>query len=88
MRIFRWALIAILFVILGTAVYQTMLWLGVWGGGYDSQVKPLDGGDQEIAFIEPATSIDEWGRLVTALQLMEMDWPKINPDTARRECSH
>jgi hypothetical protein len=80
MRLFRWALTATLFVILGAAIYQTVLWLGGWGNVNDSLVKPLDGGDQEIALIEPATSIDEWGRLVTALQLMEMDWPKINPD--------
>ncbi len=79
MRLFRWALTAILFVILGAAIYQTALWLGGWGNTNDSNVKPLEGSDQEIAFIEPATGIDDWGRLVTALQLMEMDWPKINP---------
>jgi hypothetical protein len=80
MRLFRFALTAILFVILGAAIYQTVLWLGGWGNTNDSNVKPLDGSDQEIAFIEPATSIDEWGRLVTALQLTEMNWPKINPE--------
>jgi hypothetical protein len=79
MRLFRYALTAVLIVILGVAIYQTMLWLGVWGNPNDSQVKALDDGDQEIALIEPATSTDDWGRLVTALKLLEMDWPKINP---------
>src|SRR5262245_37822170 len=79
MRLFRYALIVGLFVVLGVAIYQTMLWLGVWGNPNEAQVRPLDGLDQEIALIEPATSGDEWGRLVTALQLLETDWPKINP---------
>ncbi|HZZ80368.1 MAG TPA: hypothetical protein VFE62_17830 [Gemmataceae bacterium] len=80
MRLFRWALIAILITVFGAAIYQTAAWWGGWGMGNDSQVKPLDGNDQEIAFIEPATSIDEWGRLVTSLQLTEVNWPRINPD--------
>jgi hypothetical protein len=79
MRLFRYVLILVLFVILGMAIHQTLLWLGVWGNLNESQVKTLDGNEQEIALIEPATSGDEWGRLVTALQLLEMDWPKINP---------
>ena len=70
MRLFRYALTAVLIVILGVAIYQTMLWLGVWGNPNDSQVKALDDGDQEIALIEPATSTDDWGRLVTALKLL------------------
>jgi hypothetical protein len=78
MRLFRYAMIAVLIVILAMAIYQTMLWLGAWGNLNDSQVKTLDDGDQEIALIEPATSGDEWGRLITALQLLEIDWPKIN----------
>jgi hypothetical protein len=78
MRLFRYALTAILFVILGVAIHQTMLWLGVWGNVDEPQVKALDGGDQEIALIEPATSTDDWGRLVTAVQLLQIDWPKVN----------
>ncbi len=79
MRLFRFALSAILLVILGVAVYQTMRWLGVWGDRNESQVRSLDDGDQEIALIEPATSTDDWGRLVTALKLIEQDWPRLNP---------
>lgn len=79
MRLFRWVLVAILVTILGIAIYQTVLWLGIGVNGGDSQVRPLDESDQEIAFIEPATSTDDWGRLVTALKLLHLDWPKINP---------
>ena len=56
-----------------------MLWLGIGGNLGDSQVKALDNDDQEIAVIEPATSSEDWGRLVTALQLLQADWPRINP---------
>ena len=51
------------------ALYQTLLWLGFWGNSNESQVKALDDDDQEIALIEPATNLDDWGRLVTALRL-------------------
>lgn len=79
MRLFRTALLVGLLVILGVAIYQTMLWLGMWESVNGSQVKDLKGDDQEIALIEPATSTDEWGRLVTALELMQADWPRLNP---------
>lgn len=79
MRLFRWALLTVLFIILGMAIYQTMLWFGVWGDLNEPQVKTLDDGDQEIALIEPATSTDDWGRLVTAVKLLELDWAKVNP---------
>ena len=79
MRFFRWALLLVLIAILGVAVQQTMLWVGVWGNPYESQVMPLAESDQEIALIELATSIDDWGRIVTALKLLHVDWPRINP---------
>ena len=79
MRLFRYALLAALVVILGAAIYQGMLWFGLWGSLNASQVKPLGESEQEIALIEPATSTDDWGRLVTALKLLERDWPTINP---------
>lgn len=79
MRLFRWFLWSAMFITFGVACYQTTLWLGVWGSFGDSQVRPLDEKDQEVALIEPATSIDDWGRIVTALKLLERDWPKINP---------
>lgn len=79
MRLFRWLLMGVLLVILGMALYQTLLWLGVWGYANESQVKALDDDDQEIALIEPATNVDDWGRIVTALRLIERDWRTLNP---------
>src|SRR5437667_6100259 len=77
MRLFRWALIVVLIIVLGVAIQQTWRWL--WGNSSESQVKDLLEGDQEIALIELATSTDDWGRLITALQVIESDWPRINP---------
>ena len=79
MRLFRWALVAVLLIVLAIAVHQTLMWLGIWGNANESQVKELGEGEQELAFIELATSSDDWGRLITAVQLMEHDWSKINP---------
>src|SRR5437867_3526083 len=87
MRLFRYALMAVLFVIFGVAVYQTLLWLGMWGDPNEVQVKSLEDNDQEVAFIEPATSTDDWSRLVTAVKLLEQDWPKINPALPRLKIS-
>lgn len=80
MRLFRWAMMVALLAILGVAVHQTLLFFEVWGQVGESQVKPLDDDDQEIALIEPATSIDDWGRLVTAIRMLKADWARINPD--------
>jgi hypothetical protein len=77
MRFFRWALIGTLLAVLAVAIHQTWRW--VWGNPTASQVKKLADGDQEIALIELATSIEDWGRLITALQLLQDDWQRINP---------
>ncbi len=87
MRLFRLALVIVLCVVLGVAIHQTLLWLGVWGNLNESQVKDLQDGDQEIALIEPATSTDDWGRIVTALEQLEKDWPRINPTLPRLKLS-
>jgi hypothetical protein len=79
MHLFRWGLIVAGLIIVGAALYQTMLWLGIWGNPHEAQVLPLDHDDQEIALIEPATNSDDWGRIVTAVKLLERDWPIINP---------
>lgn len=79
MRLLRGALVLVLLAVLAVAIQQTLLWLGMGGDSGDSQVRPLDNEDEEIALIEPATSIDDWGRIVTAARLIELDWPKYNP---------
>ena len=75
MRLFRWILVAGLLAILGTAVYQSLLWRRF----AETEVGRLDSDDQEIALIEPATSIDEWGRIVSACKLIKKAWTTTNP---------
>ncbi len=75
MRLFRGILVACLLAILGTAVYQTLLWRRF----AETEVGRLEGEDQEIALIEPATSIDDWGRIVSACKLIKKEWAKTNP---------
>ncbi|MBM3997306.1 MAG: hypothetical protein FJ303_24630 [Planctomycetes bacterium] len=79
MHFFRYALVAVLLVLFGVAVYQTLVWRGLFGNRTETPVKPLDWADQEIALIEPATSTDDWGRIVTAIRLIEKDWSRLNP---------
>src|SRR5262245_13138049 len=87
MRLFRWALVAGLIIVFAVAVQQTLMLAGFLGNPNDSQVKPLEAGEQEIALIEPATSTDDWGRLITALQYLEKNWPDVNPNLPRLNVS-
>ncbi len=75
MRLFRWILVVSLLALLGMAVYQTLLWRSF----VQTEVGLLDADDQEIALIEPATSIDDWGRIVSASMLIKKEWSKTNP---------
>ena len=45
-----------------------------------ADVLPLAEGDQEVAWIYPATSGDSWERLVAALKSLEKDWHKVHAD--------
>jgi hypothetical protein len=44
-----------------------------------ADVKPLAEGHQELAFLGPATSGENWERLVAAVQLIEKEWPTTQP---------
>jgi hypothetical protein len=79
MRVTRWLLIVLLLASLGAAIYQTLLWRATSRNTGEVQVKPLEQGEQEIALIEPATNMDDWGQIVSALTFLQRDWPKINP---------
>ncbi|MCI0681211.1 MAG: hypothetical protein L0Y71_03830 [Gemmataceae bacterium] len=74
---------SLVFVLLlaGVAVagYVAARTLGIWS--VPGQVRPVPPGDQEIAWILPATSGDAWERLVAALKLLQQDWPKLQPGT-------
>ncbi|MCS7044722.1 MAG: hypothetical protein NZO58_00040 [Gemmataceae bacterium] len=41
-----------------------------------ARVRPVPAGDQEVAWIAPATSGDSWERLVAALEVLVERWPK------------
>jgi hypothetical protein len=47
-------------------------------------VLPLEEGQQEIAWIAPATGSDSWERLVAALTYLEKDWQNLHPSSALR----
>src|SRR5262245_28794567 len=87
MLLFRWALVSGLIIVFCVAVLQMLMWTAVLRNPNDSHVMPLDAGEQEIALIEPATSTDDWGRLITALQFLEKQWPDVNPNLPRLSVS-
>jgi hypothetical protein len=69
---------AILFI-LGGIFLAAITWAGYWGlqnlvGPVVAEVRPVTPGHQEVAWIYPATSGDNWERLVAGLKSMEKDW--------------
>src|SRR5438034_6312510 len=72
-----WLLAGAVLTTLVTALYLTSRGLGLWEGTATPRVKGLDGDDQEIAWIEPATSTDDWSQFVSGLTRLQADWPKI-----------
>jgi hypothetical protein len=44
-----------------------------WPGAGGAEVRPVPPGDQEIAWISPATSGDAWERLIAAVKLLEKE---------------
>jgi len=64
------------------AVYLTLLGSGVLGQP-SLDVKPVSAGQQEIAWLMPATSGTNWERLVAAAIHLREQWPKIYPHSPR-----
>ncbi len=58
------------------AGYFTLRALGVFDLTGTAEVKPLDDGHQELAFLGPATGGANWERLVAAVRLLEKGWPR------------
>jgi hypothetical protein len=77
-RALRWTIGIILVLTLAVALYLTTRGLGLWEGSVDMRVKDLIGDEQEIAWVELATSTDEWAQLTAGLARLEADWPKLN----------
>jgi hypothetical protein len=61
-------------VLAGVAAYLLLLGYGLLGGGAVVKVKDVPAGDQELAFLLPATAGDTWERFVAALDVLEQDW--------------
>ena len=79
---YRWVVFLLLFAGVGLAAYFAAGTLGIWNAPGQAQVRPVPPGDQEIAWIAPATSGDAWERLVAALKLLQQDWPKLHGGAA------
>src|ERR1700687_6124010 len=73
----RGALVVAMALTLVAALYLTTHGLGLWEASSGSQVTGLGGAEQEIAWIEPATNVDDWAQFVAGLTRLEADWPKV-----------
>ena len=76
-RALRWTLAGTSIVTLAAALYLTSRGLGLWEGVGSAQVASLHGDEQEIAWIEPATSTDAWAQFTSGLLRLQADWDKI-----------
>ena len=76
MRRIRLILILVL-AALGLAGYFTLRGLGVFGTPAGARVLPVPAGDQEIAYIQAATSGSTWERFVAGIQNVRHDWPGL-----------
>jgi hypothetical protein len=45
-----------------------------------ANVKEVPAGDQEVAWMAPATSDENWERLVAAVRFLVREWPRMFPD--------
>lgn len=74
----RAVLLAALAFALTLAGFFALRGLGFWSDVEPGRVRPVPPGDQEIAWIAPATSGDTWERLVKALRLLTRTWPEAH----------
>jgi hypothetical protein len=79
MRRLRILLLASLLVLLGGA-YFTLRSLGVIGGTALVQVQAVPAGDQEIAWINPATNSSSWERFVSGVRRARDATPGLSVD--------
>jgi len=73
----RWALAVTLILTLVAALFMTSRGLGLWEGSDGANVAGLIGEEQEIAWIEPATSTDAWAQFTSGLLRLQADWEII-----------
>jgi hypothetical protein len=72
--------VLLLGAILAAAAYLTLRGFGLAGSLRPGGVRPLHPGDQEVAWIGPATSGDAWERLVAAVRSIQEQWSKRHPE--------
>jgi len=70
------AILAFTFLV---AAYLTLRGFNILAARDLGEVKPVAAGDQEIAWIDAATSSDTWERLVAGLKNLETTWSKTHP---------
>lgn len=77
-RALRWLVGSGLMMALAVALYLVTRGMGLWEDTIGVQVKPIHGEDQEIAWIDTATSTDAWAQLTAGLARLEVDWPNLD----------
>jgi hypothetical protein len=82
-RALRGTIGAALVVTLAVALYLTTRGLGLWEAAFETRLKELGDDEQEIAWIEPATSTDEWAQLTSGLARLETDWPHLDGNSGQ-----
>lgn len=81
MRVLRWLAGVAIFLVVCWAGYLVLRAQGVLGPWRMGTVKEVPAGDQEIAFIAPATSDEAWERVVAAARHLVGQWGKIAPNS-------
>lgn len=82
MRNLYLAFLLCLLIAAGVAGYLTLRSLGFLGGSSVAEVQVVPAGDQEIAWIAPATSNEAWERLVAALRQVAKDYKGLEEGQA------
>jgi hypothetical protein len=73
-------IILLLFAGLVLTGYVTLRALGVIGGSSLARAQPVPAGDQEIAFIQAATSGASWERLIAGIRQVQGEMPALQVD--------
>jgi hypothetical protein len=77
MRVSRLVIAGLVLIVIA-ASFLTLLVFNVLPARDSGEVRPVPAGDQEIAWIDAATSSDVWERLVSALHNLEETWPTFH----------
>ncbi len=76
--LFRPSLLVVVSVVLTLAAGAVLFWPLVAGPANRAVARPVPAGDQEIAWLNPATNAVAWERFVAAVQRLKTDRPELN----------